>query len=318
MKTSVADTKLALSYFGALEGDLYDAFMKGARNPAINESYSFFHTTDTACASDFGTEGTSIALSRQFDESPLKFAGNDEELVTFAKASAIPRLITFGEDYIEPIFGDHNPAIMLFTEETGTAYQDVFSQAAKELQGEILFVTSGVSEGIQTRLGEFIGIDKSMMPAIRLLDPQESMLKYLYDGDVSSMTVADISKFVKDFKAGSLEPFLKSEDVPDPQTVDGLTVMVGKSFDSIVNDPTKDVLVKYYAPWCGHCKSLAPIWADLAKDVESIDDLVIAKFDATVNEVKGLEIRGYPTLKFYPKGDKSGLDYNGDRKLEDF
>ena len=62
MKTSVADTKLALSYFGALEGDLYDAFMKGARNPAINENYSFFHTTDTACASDFGTEGTSIAL----------------------------------------------------------------------------------------------------------------------------------------------------------------------------------------------------------------------------------------------------------------
>jgi hypothetical protein len=73
---------------------------------------------------------------------------------------------------------------MLFTEETGTDYQATFAQAAKELQGEILFVTSGISQGIQTRLGEFIGIEESMMPAIRLLDPQESMLKYLYEGDI--------------------------------------------------------------------------------------------------------------------------------------
>ena len=93
--------------------------------------------------------------------------------------------------------------------------------------------------------------------------------------------------------------------------------MVGKTFESIAKDPTKDVLVQYYAPWCGHCKNLAPIWADLAKDVEGINDLVIAKFDYTVNDVKGLEIRSFPTIKFYPKGNKSGLDYKGERKLED-
>ena len=111
---------------------------------------------------------------------------------------------------------------------------------------------------------------------------------------------------------------MKSEEVPDPQTVDGLTSIVGKSFKSIVNDPTKDVLVQYYAPWCGHCKSLAPIYDDLAKDVEGIDDLVIAKIDATANDLEGVEILSFPTLKFFPKRDKSGIDYKGDRKLEDF
>jgi hypothetical protein len=44
---------------------------------------------------------------------------------------------------------------------------------------------------------------------------------------------------------------------------------------------------------------------------------VIAKFDATANEVPGLEIRGYPTLKYYPKNNKAGVDYSGDREIED-
>lgn len=46
--------------------------------------------------------------------------------------------------------------------------------------------------------------------------------------------------------------------------------------------------------------------------------MVIAKFDATVNEVAGLEIRGYPTLKFYPKDNKDGVDYSGERDLAAF
>ena len=78
------------------------------------------------------------------------------------------------------------------------------------------------------------------------------------------------------------------------------------------------MLVKYYAPWCGHCKALAPTWDTLGDDVKDIEDLVIAKFDATANEVAGLEIRGYPTLKYYPKDNKAGVDYAGDRELDDF
>lgn len=144
------------------------------------------------------------------------------------------------------------------------------------------------------------------------------MLKYVYEGDAKSIGGDDISKFLADFKAGSLKPHLKSEEIPEPATVDGLTVLVGKSFDDVVKDASKDVLVKYYAPWCGHCKALAPVWDALAKDVEGIDDLVIAKFDATVNEVEGLEIRGYPTLKFYPKDNKAGIDYDAGREDGDF
>jgi protein disulfide-isomerase A1 len=320
MESKTAEANLAISYFGALEGDLWDNFMKSARNPAINEKYQFFHTSDASCASKFDNlAAPGLALSRRFDESPLTLTGGSEdEIVEWAKKSSVPRLITFSEDYIEPIFGDKNAALILFTEEADQGYQTVYKQAASDLQGQLLFVTSGVTEGIQSRLAEFVGVEASDMPTMRLISPEENMLKYVWEGDAKNVTGDDIAKFVQDFKDGKLSPHLKSEPIPEPATIDGLTVLVGKSWDDVVKDPTKDVLVKYYAPWCGHCKALAPVWDSMAKAVADIDDLVIAKFDATVNEVAGLEVRGYPTLKFYPKDNKAGVDYDAGREEADF
>lgn len=44
-------------------------------------------------------------------------------------------------------------------------------------------------------------------------------------------------------------------------------VVVAKNFDEIVNDPERDVLIEFYAPWCGHCKSLEPKYNELAEKV---------------------------------------------------
>lgn len=78
-----------------------------------------------------------------------------------------------------------------------------------------------------------------------------------------------LEAFVKDFLDGKLEPYLKSEPVPASQD-EPVKVVVAKNFDEIVNDPTKDVLIEFYAPWCGHCKSLAPKYDELATKVRSL------------------------------------------------
>ena len=108
MESKTAEAQLALSYFGAQEGDLWDNYMNAARNPAISEKFSFFHTTDGDCASKFGAAAPGIGLSRRFDESPLGYGGaaTEEEIVAFAKKASVPRLITFSEDHISTIFGD--------------------------------------------------------------------------------------------------------------------------------------------------------------------------------------------------------------------
>ena len=60
----------------------------------------------------------------------------------------------------------------------------------------------------------------------------------------------------------------------------------------------------YYAPWCGHCKSLKPIWIQLSDHVQG-SDVVIAKIDYTKDRMPSPEVQGFPTMYFYPREGES-------------
>jgi protein disulfide isomerase len=93
--------------------------------------------------------------------------------------------------------------------------------------------------------------------------------------------------------------------------------LVGKNFKEVVLDSDKEVLVEFYAPWCGHCKNLAPHYDAAAKQLANNPNIIIAKVDSTENEVAGVDIQGFPTLKWWGK-DKSvePVEYNGGRDAE--
>ncbi|KAJ7067835.1 protein disulfide isomerase [Mycena amicta] len=82
--------------------------------------------------------------------------------------------------------------------------------------------------------------------------------------------------------------------------------------DTVEQGPS---FIKFYAPWCGHCKKLAPIWKQLAKIMQ--ERATIGEVDCEAHEkfCKSQGIAGYPTLVYYPpSGEKS--EYTGGRKLE--
>jgi protein disulfide-isomerase A6 len=87
----------------------------------------------------------------------------------------------------------------------------------------------------------------------------------------------------------------------------------------------KNGLVKFQAPWWGHCKSLAPAWDKLAEEFAASSSVVIGDADCTAQGESlchKFEIRGYPTIKYFKDGDvSSGEDYQGGRdfdSLKDF
>jgi len=103
--------------------------------------------------------------------------------------------------------------------------------------------------------------------------------------------------------------FLKKNDGP-------VTVLVGHNFDQIVHDTSKDVLVEFYAPWCGHCKTLIPEYEKLGTTYQSVDDVVIAKIDLTANDLENshFEVKGFPTILLYKRDAKDKpLQFQGTR-----
>jgi len=123
--------------------------------------------------------------------------------------------------------------------------------------------------------------------------PKGSTKADSYDG---GRTADDIISFINQ-KTG-----LNVHQKKPPTKVVDLTE---SNFDSIALAP-KHVFVKFYAPWCGHCKKLAPDWEKLANAFSGENDVVIAKVDAEKQKALGTkyEVTGYPTLIYFDKENK--------------
>ena len=89
--------------------------------------------------------------------------------------------------------------------------------------------------------------------------------------------------------AGELKTFLKSAEIPETND-EAVKVVVGKNFDEMVINNDKDVLVEFFAPWCGHCKTLAPKFEEAARILAVNPNMMLASVDSIDNEVAGVGI----------------------------
>ena len=111
----------------------------------------------------------------------------------------------------------------------------------------------------------------------------------------------------------------KNTDSEDNDPGD-VVVLDDNNFDSTVMNSDDIWLIEFYAPWCGHCKNLAPKWKKVATKL--LGKVKLAKIDAEKNKIKAAEygITSFPTIKVFEKGPKSiekAYTYNGDRKAKD-
>ncbi|XP_053537642.1 protein disulfide isomerase family A, member 7 isoform X2 [Ictalurus punctatus] len=268
------------------------AFLKAAS--ALRDSYRFAHATDLGI-------GLKHGVDRDFGLCPHLTSENRDSLRSRDLLTAY-----YDVDYVR------NPK--------GTNYwrNRVMKVATQFLSRGLSFAVADQEE-FQEELAEEFGLqlsDGGEMPliTIRTRAGHKYIMREEFTRDGKSL-----ERFLEDYFADHLKKYIKSE--PVPETNDGpVKVVVADTFDEIVNNPEKDVLVEFFAPWCSHCKNLEPTYTELGEKLSGDSHIVVAKMDATANDIPpDYDVQGFPTIYFAPAGQKDQpRRYEGGREVSDF
>ncbi|KAF5092468.1 hypothetical protein D0Z00_004575 [Geotrichum galactomycetum] len=293
---------------------------------ALHHEYNIGFSNDVEFAKSFGVSSfpALVVLSDYLDAPSVydaESAGEDFEFNQDNLALAIIRASIAPAGEIAPetfraYMTSKLPLGYIFynTVEERETYEKAILPIAKEVKNKL---SIGLIDA--SKFGSHAGnlnLEESF-PAFSIHDMEKNRKYPLLDKEFS---IDNVIEFVKDFVAGKIEPNLKSDPIPESQDGPVYTV-VGLNYDEIVLDDEKDVLIEFYAPWCGHCKQLAPTYEELGALYFNNDDfkdkVVVAKIDHPSNEVDNIAIQGYPTIMLFPAGKKSDpITFNGARNLE--
>lgn len=315
------DDSAVLGFFEG-ESKLKDSFLKVADTE--RDRFRFGYTSNKDVIASVGYVDDIVVytpkkLQNKFDPSEFKYDGNydTDKIKAFLvhESTGLAGVRTQGNLFqfeSKPLFVVYYNVDYVKDPKGSNYWRNRVLKVAKDFRRKANFAVSNKeefsSEIEEYGLGDRKDSDKPLVAA------QTNEGKFPMD---KFFSVDNLRTFVEDVLAGKVEAYMKSEPVPESQG--DLKVAVGKNFKELITDADKDVLIEFYAPWCGHCKSLAPKYEELATLLAD-EDVVIAKMDATANDVPPLfHVRGFPTLYWLPKNAKQNpVPYSGGREVKDF
>lgn len=281
--------------------------------------FGIVHKEEVATKLGFSKEG--VKLFKKFDEGEVDYdqdLKSSSELKKFIQANSLPLVVTFDQKNAQKIFGGdikaHNLLFISKSDSKTDSILEEFKKSAKEFKAKVLFVVIDSDQDEHERIIEYFGLKKDELPGLRFIKLQEEMTKYKYPHD--ELVADKITDFVSGVLDGKIKPHLLTQELPEDWDKNPVKVLVGTNFDEVAFDKSKTVLVEFYAPWCGHCKALAPIYEQLGEKYKDNEQIVIAKMDAASNELEHTRVNSYPTIKLYKKDTNEAVEYNGERTLD--
>ncbi|XP_076949767.1 protein disulfide-isomerase-like [Bidens hawaiensis] len=319
--SSLIDDKkvIVVGIFPTLSGEEFTNFTTLADK--LRSDYDFLHTTKAELLphGESTVTAPTVRLLKPFDELSVDFQKFDiESLEKFIQDSSIPLVTLFDQSptnqpFLVKYFESVNAKAMLFLDfghEHIDAFKSKYTDVAGAYKGKALDFLLGDVKASQAAL-QFFGLKEDQTPVIVVQNSDG--LKFIN----SNVEVDQIAPWVKDYVDGKVKPFIKSEPIPETNN-EPVKVVVADSLKDMVLDFKKNILLEFYAPWCGHCKKLAPVLDEVAVLFKNDDAVMIAKLDGSNNDIPGdmFEVQGYPTLYFKSSSGKV-VAYEGNRSKQD-
>jgi protein disulfide-isomerase A1 len=306
------------------------------------DTYMFGSSSSAEFCHDEGITKPSIVLYRSFDGGKSIFTNefDIETIEAFLEDNSTPPVSELGVNiklsavnvcfsvlflYLFPSLTDiqakRRPVGFIFAEG-----QDQLARLAAELKpiaqaklGKISWIAANATEyeWYATKLA----LRPGKWPAFAIEDAANEF-KYAFptQGSERDINGQAVRKVVDDMLAGNLQSSMLSEPEPVQESGEGgpVTKLVASTYNKLVMENDKDVLVLFYSPTCKHCSAMAPSYEDVGALLQPFTDhVVIAKIDGTRNDVWP-KVHSYPTLKLFRSGSKDRpITYKGDRTTGD-
>lgn len=242
------------------------------------DDYLFGYTTDADAIKEAGVTPPAIVLYRKFDEPRIDFADHVtsatvKEIEAFALENSIPYIDEVHAENYQAYMQSGLPLGYLFidpTEATKEEHIAALRPVASKHKGKVNFVwIDAIKFGDHAKA---LNLPEAKWPSFVLQDIGKQ-LKYPLD-QTQDFTADKVDEWIEKYVAGELKPELKSEAIPATQD-EAVYTVVGKTFEDVALDVSKDVFIEFYAPWCGHCKRLKPTWDSLGERYAKVKDSLV-------------------------------------------
>lgn len=241
--------KVVLGFLDSLVGSESEELGFAAR---LQDDVNFYQTINPEVAKlfhiDLITRRPALVLLKKEDEKISHFAGEFSRLAIaeFVSANKFPLVINFSRETTDFIFkySPKSKLLLFATKDDSEKFIPMLKETAKAYKEKFVFVYVEMdSKDYGLQLSNYYGVSGDA-PRVLVYTGGDDRKKFVLDAELTS---SSIKSFAADFLADKLKPFYKSDPIPEANNGD-VKVVVGKNFDEIVLDESKDVLLEIYAP----------------------------------------------------------------------